>query len=214
MSATATTAGNSKYRADGVRIHHDPDAPGMAEKYGDRGQTDPEGFDPYADTVGAGIYGGKVRRDDHGSIVIGRQYQNHNARPGPIYSGGGYTDMSKALQQGPAAVEELLSRDASVINEISTGGATPLHMCGMSQRNQLSTALLVAKGGDVEAEDTYGFRPLHRMASNNLAIGARALIEAGAQVNARASGATPLMIAMQSAAVDVVRVLKEAGGAL
>lgn len=28
--------------------------------------------------------------------------------------------------------------------------------------------------------DTYGYRPLHRMASNNLAIGAKALLDAGA----------------------------------
>ena len=39
MSTTAT--GSSKYRADGVRIHHDPDAPGMAEHYGARGELTP-----------------------------------------------------------------------------------------------------------------------------------------------------------------------------
>lgn len=42
------------YRADGVRITHDPYAPGMAERYGLPGSTDSEGFDPYADTVGPG----------------------------------------------------------------------------------------------------------------------------------------------------------------
>ena len=36
------------YRHDGVRITHDPYAPGMAEKYGQPGETDREGFDPYA----------------------------------------------------------------------------------------------------------------------------------------------------------------------
>ena len=212
MSTTAT--GSSKYRADGVRIHHDPDAAGMAEHYGARGETDPEGFDPYADTVGAGIYGGNVKRDEAGRVVVGRQYQNHNSRPGPVYDGTGYTEMSKALQRGPAAVEALLAREPALVSDISTGGATPLHMCGMSRRNQDSTALLIAKGGDIEAVDTYGFRPLHRMASNNLAVGALALIEAGADVNARASGATPMMIAMQSAAMDVVAVLKMAGGSV
>ena len=39
------------YRADGVRIQHDPHAPGMAEKYGRPGETDAEGFDPYAGRV-------------------------------------------------------------------------------------------------------------------------------------------------------------------
>ncbi len=39
------------YRKDGVKIDFDPYAPGMAAKYGLPGSTDPEGFDPYADTV-------------------------------------------------------------------------------------------------------------------------------------------------------------------
>merc|ERR1712238_522593 len=79
------------YRKDGVKINHDPYALGMAEKYGLPGSTDPEGFDPYADTVGPGIYGGSVDRDKQGNIAIGEQYQNHNNRPGPIYNGRGYS---------------------------------------------------------------------------------------------------------------------------
>jgi len=79
------------YRKDGVRITHDPYAPGMADKYGTPGKTDNEGFDPYADTVGPGIYGGIVKRDNDGQVLTGQQYQNHNPRPGPIYAGGGYT---------------------------------------------------------------------------------------------------------------------------
>lgn len=196
------------YRADGVRIQHDPTAPGMAEKYGAKGSTDPDGFDPYADSVGAGIYGGNVKRDTDGTIIIGAQYQNHNARPGPVYDGSGYSDMSKALQRGPDAVAALLSEKPSLVHEVSTGGATPLHMCGMSRRNQVSTALLIKSGGDIEAQDSYGYRPLHRMASNNLAIGAQALMEAGVDVHARACGATPLQIAQASAAHDVIRVLR------
>ena len=70
----------------------------MVEKYGSPGKTDKEGFDPYADSVGAGIYGGVVKRDKAGKIVIGRQYQNHNPRPGPVYAGGGYTPSTKALK--------------------------------------------------------------------------------------------------------------------
>lgn len=84
-------AGGNYYRkSDGVRITHDPYSPGMVEKYGAPGQTDNEGFDPYGDSVGPGIYGGRVKRDEHGNVVVGRQYQGHNPRPGPVYSGGGY----------------------------------------------------------------------------------------------------------------------------
>ena len=61
------------YRSDGVRIHHDPYAPGMASKYGRPGETDADGFDPYADSVGPGIYGGRVRRDANGRVILGQQ---------------------------------------------------------------------------------------------------------------------------------------------
>ena len=103
----------------------------MAEKYGRQGETDPEGFDPYADSVGPGIYGGNVKRDADGQIVIGRQYQDHNSRPGPVYAGTGYSEMSQALSRGPAAGAAVLQRSPDLVHEISTGGATPLHMCGM-----------------------------------------------------------------------------------
>ncbi|CAJ1367832.1 unnamed protein product, partial [Effrenium voratum] len=134
----ATTAMSEYYRHDGVRITHDPYAPGMAEKYGLPGKTDNEGFDPYADTVGPGIYGGIVKRDTSGQVLIGRQYQNHNPRPGPIYAGGGYTPINEALRKGTAAL-----KPPGLANDISTGGATPLHMCGMGRDNQHATEYLI-----------------------------------------------------------------------
>lgn len=207
----ASPPASALYRADGVRILHDPHAPGMAEKYGRPGATDGDGFDPYADTVGAGIYGGIVKRDAAGAVVVGRQYQSHNPRPGPVYAGGGYTPTSRLLSAGdPAALSAWLDRYPDLVNEISTGGATPLHVCGMSRAASHLAALVAARGGALEAVDTYGFRPLHRMASNNLAVGARALLAAGADAGARtAGGETALDIARASAAVDVVAVLQE-----
>ena len=146
--ATAAPGAREYYRRDGVRMDYDPYAQGMAEKYGAAGETDADGFDPYADSVGAGIYGGRVKRDPRtGAIVIGQQYQNHNPAPGPVYAGGGYTAMSLALQSGPDAVGSLLDRDPSLVNEVSTGGATPLHMCGMGRTNQRSTAYVISRGG-------------------------------------------------------------------
>ena len=38
--------------------------------------------------------------------------------------------MSKALRLGPRAIRPLLERFPDLVNETSTGGATPLHMCG------------------------------------------------------------------------------------
>jgi hypothetical protein len=199
----------SQYRHDGVRITHDPYAPGMAEKYGRPGETDSEGFDPYADSVGAGIYGGRVQRDQNSNVVVGKQFQDHNPRPGPIYAGGGYTPINEALKD-LSQLAALLDKYPDLVNDVSTGGASPLHMCGMSRKNQQATALLIQRGGDIEALDTYGFSPLHRMASNNLAEGARALLLAGADPNSKgACGSTPAAVAQSSAASGVLKVLRE-----
>jgi len=186
----------------------------MMEKYGRPGQTDNEGFDPYADTVGPGIYGGIVQRDPQtGEVVIGKQYQNHNPRPGPIYAGGGYTPVNNALRKGEAALQPLLDKYPDLVNDISTGGATPLHMCGMGHDNQHASAYLITRGADVEALDTYGMTPLHRMASNSLPVGAEALLQAGADPNnAGKCGATPLQIAGESRARAVAEVLQRYGG--
>ena len=174
--------------------------------------SDPDGWDPAADTVGAGIYSGRVVRDAGGAVVYGAQYAGHNPRPGPVYAGGGYTAMARAIQAGPAAVAALLAKGADP-NEEATGGARPLHSCGMSMQGQHAVQALLAAGAAVDALDTYGYSPLHRMASNNLAEGARALIQAGADVNlaTAGSGQTPLAIARYSAARDVEQVLLEAG---
>merc|ERR1711988_383850 len=106
--------------------------------------------------------------------------------------------MPNALRDGEGFIKQLLDKYPDLVNEVSTGGATPLHMCGMGRDNQRSTAYVVSRGGNIEAVDTYGYRPIHRMASNNLAVGARALLEAGADVNAKARGSTPKQIAKEA----------------
>jgi len=151
------------YRKDGVRMGFDPYAKGMAEKYGLQGSTDPDGFDPYADTVGPGIYGGRVKRDVDGTVVIGAQYQNHNHLPGPVYddaNGGGYSFMARAVHAGPEAVVAVLADHPDLREEISTGGARPLHICGMSQHGQHSTRALIDAGADVNAR----YLRVHRVA--------------------------------------------------
>lgn len=113
---------------------------------------DPEGFDAARDTVGAGIYSGKVKRDASGNIIIGQQYQNHNPVPGPIYAGGGYTEMSKAIHKGPEAVAEYLQAQPDIkaaANEVSTGGATP--------RGPNFYVFSQHHGGEFKLENLYGF---------------------------------------------------------
>jgi len=231
-TAALSTSSNPTdyYRTDGVRITHNPYSSEMESKYGKPGSTDNDGFDPYADTVGAGIYSGTVKRTVDGGVEIGTQYQNHNPRKGPVYSGGGYTPVSKAIASyrtelkgcvagdqhkqtcAPTTLETLLRQYPDLANDVSTGGALPLHTCGMSRENQHATQFLIEHGGDIEALDTYGYTPLHRMASNNLAVGAQALLDAGADVEgstgAGSRGETPMEIAWQSRATDVIRVLQ------
>ena len=203
------------YRHDGVKITHDPHAPGMAEKYGIAGNTDSEGFDPYLDSVGAGIYSGIVKRSTNGAVRIGVQYQNHNERPGPVYAGGGYTPVSHAIASFSdeinadvpvhrTTLSKLLTEFPDLVNDVATGGATPLHTCGMSRKNQRATKFLIEKGGDVEALDTYGYTPLDRMASNNLSIGAYALLHNGAILTKQS-----IQIAKDAEARDVLDVLNE-----
>merc|ERR1712136_576308 len=170
------------YREDGVRITHDPYAPGMAEKYGLPGKTDCEGFDPYRDSVGPGIYGGIVKRDGSGNIIIGKQYQNHNSRTGPVYAGGGYTPSAKALKNIDDALVPLLEKLPELSNDITTGGASPLHMCGMSQQNQHAVTTLVKCGADIKAKAN---------PSNRGKI-----------------GISPMDMAMESRAYDVIAVLE------
>ena len=121
--------------------------------------------------------------------------------------------MSRALQAGPEKVREILNDFPQLKEEISTGGARPLHMCGMSRQNELSTQVLIDAGADLHATDTYGYTPLHRMASNNLAIGGEALVRAGVDPNAKVPGAdsTPIEIARRSRAIQFLMTMQKLG---
>jgi hypothetical protein len=108
----------------------------------------------------------------------------------------------------------MLDKFPDLANDVTTGGAQSLHMCGMSPHNQHAARYLVEHDADIEALDTYGMTPLQRMASNNLATGARVLLEAGADfTNVGKCGRSPLHIARGSAANDVVEVLMPEEGA-
>ena len=139
------------------------------------------GLDAESDSVGPGIYGGGVQRHADGAVVIGKQYEEHNSLPGPVYDGDGYTEMSQAVRTGPEAVLTLLAARPELKEEVTTGGALPLHVCAMSRSGQRSTAALLAAGvEEVDPVDTWGYTPLMRMATNNLGVGAAALLRAGA----------------------------------
>lgn len=43
-----------------------------------------------------------------------------------------------------------------LVNEQMTGGATPLHVCGMSKRGQLAAEVFIRLGADLNGHDTCG----------------------------------------------------------
>ena len=135
----------------------DPYAPGVAEKYRLASSSDTDGFDESADAVGPGIYGGSVQRDASGTVLIGAQHENHNHRPGPLYDGNGYSLMARAIHAGPEKVTQLLSDFPQLVEEAATGGARPLHICGMSPKGQACAQTLIDAGANVHAADTYGY---------------------------------------------------------
>ena len=111
--------------------------------------------------------------------------------PGPVYAGGGYAPYMMALRKQDEA-SAFFERFPDAAAEVGTGGAQPLHFCGMGRDNQGATGAVIRAGGDVNALDTYGYTPLHRMASNDLEAGAEALLNAGASPDSvGASDETP-----------------------
>lgn len=108
--------------------------------------------------------------------------------PRVLLSAGGYTELSAAIRTNVEATEGVLVRTPELALEITTGGATPLHVCGMSSAGEHSTALVLdacrwlgrASAEDIDVRDTWGYTALQRHATNNLAVGAAALLAAGA----------------------------------
>jgi ankyrin repeat protein len=114
---------------------------------------------------------------------------------------------------GGEKVKEVLKDYPLLKDEISTGGARPLHVCGMSKKGQLATQVLIDAGADMNALDTYNYNALHRMASNDLAIGGEALVRAGMDPNYKPPQAdsTPIDIARRSRAISFLMAMQKLG---
>jgi hypothetical protein len=146
------------------------------------------------DVVGAGVYGGIAKRDGDGRIVVGHEWPENNVAPpahNPVHSFGPYLDFSKynasnsgyskiasLIQQGSAQELESLFQSVpsegsrrKLANLVMTGGARPLHMCGMGRGGDTSKLIrvLIKYGAEVNAKDNYEFTPMDRLSSNNVA---------------------------------------------
>ena len=98
-------------------------------------------------------------------------------------------------------------------------GDRPLHTAAESASDPATITVLLDGGAALHARDRSDHTPLHHAAQHGTPANVRALLEAGAQVDMRASGFsvdwgwdwTPLHLAAQNPDADVVRVLLEAG---
>merc|ERR1711871_1751313 len=120
----------------------------------------------------------------------------------------GHSQVDGGAAASSTALAKLLDSHPDLVNDVATGGALPLHTCGMSRENQHATEFLISRGGDLAGVDTYGYTPLDRMASNNLGVGAKALLAAGADPYSSGDGG-PMRIAKQAEAGSVLEALVE-----
>lgn len=88
----------------------------------------------------------------------------------------GYTCISRAIiYDSERKLEEMFERleereRSKLANLVMTGGARPLHMCGMSRGANPSQLIrvLIKNGADVNAKDNYGMTPLDRLRTNDV----------------------------------------------
>lgn len=110
-------------------------------------------------------------------------------------------------------LERLLADNPSDANAWSADGFQPLHLAAFFGRPD-AVALLLARGAEVSTPARHAFQvaPLHAALAGPTPQVARALVAAGADVNARQQGGvTPLQEAAANGAVDLVGLLLERG---
>ncbi|CAD7927779.1 unnamed protein product [Amoebophrya sp. A120] len=184
-----------------------PSRPLMLEMYG---PPPPEGSPSYKSALmvisqdGPEVYGGRVKRNEQTGEVI--EFMGR-----PAYAGGGYPPVIIALTDPERLLKPFLHRFPDLVNDRCTGCAQPLHMAAMTRVTQYSAEFLCDHGADVEALDANGMTPLQKMAANNLPVGVRALLLAGADMNYRGkTGFTPTQQAERNGAAAALEVLRDA----
>jgi hypothetical protein len=137
------------------------------------------------DVVGAGVYGGVVKRTERGKIVMG-WWPLSAMGPSLDYSkltpdNRGYSRIARVIQEsrdGNASELDDMFRSIAhadrpkLANLVMTGGARPLHMCGMGREDDTSALIevLLKNGADVNAKDNYEYTPMDRLSGGSCAV--------------------------------------------
>lgn len=149
-----------------------------------------------------------MRRDAEGVRLLLRQGADVNAAQGD-----GMTALHWAARNGDARLADMLLYAGAYLEATTRiGGYTPLLVAARSG-NEAVLLQFVEAGANVQARSSTGVTVLHFAAGAGLAAGVQALVDRGADVNARefASGQTPLMFAAAGGRTDALRVLLGAG---
>jgi ankyrin repeat protein len=110
-------------------------------------------------------------------------------------------------------IEQLLAENADAVNAWAPDGFQPLQLAAFFGRRE-AAELLLARGGDVQtaAQNSFKVTALHAALAGSAPELARALIAAGADVNAvQQDGVTPLHEAAATGQIDLVRLLLVSG---
>ncbi len=114
------------------------------------------------------------------------------------------------------AVIQALSDDASLLNQVSDHGFTPLGIASHFNREDIVRYLLY-KGADpnIQSQNGYNVYPIHTAAGSNYLGIAKLLVEGGAEVNVfQSSRITPLHLAAQNGNIDMIILLLENGASV
>jgi ankyrin repeat protein len=129
------------------------------------------------------------------------------------FSADGWTPLHLASFFGHARIVELLIANAADVTTVSRNstGNTALH-AALAGHHPFVAGLLIGGGGDVNASDAAGWRPLHLAAANNSLDALKTLIAQGADVAAaNAQGQTALSLAQEKNLREAAALLRRHG---
>jgi len=156
--------------------------------------------------------------------------QNHVSQASLIdmpASRDGSTALHLAMRVGNQKAAKILLAQGASVELLDKDGATPLHRLVMQEDRGSASMVreLQVAGADVNVRSSNGESPLHLAAVSGNALAVKALLDIGADIDARTgsvasqpgsdeelvAGMTPLSLAVQYGKVAVVRVLLSRG---